>query len=140
MKVRYWVRISEERKARRVFEITDSARIQDAFAKFKAKRIEGYSIGVTEQLLLKTHDGETWNCNIVFEDRFDFGLKSDPWRAYNVFLASDAFYEWLREVCLKHEQRTNPHAKAAHIILQSNIPPLDAYPVLRNLRDPEKEE
>ena len=104
----------------RTFVIDDPAELKNGFSHLHIKSSNGSSLPAGDKSVLTRSDGEKWGFHVVFEDRFDFDMRSNNYYAYNVFTSDTEFYDWLRQQCLANEQKKNPHAVIRHIWLRSN--------------------
>jgi len=91
MEIQYWIKTGEFEKEEKTFEISSAKITQGPLLKLNIKRIEGYGLGVSEQVILNLVDGSQWDMNIVVTDRIDFELQKDKYYAYNVFTEDNAF-------------------------------------------------
>lgn len=128
MELIYWVKVADQKKDERQLVVRDVNVLQQGFDKLEIKRIDGYSLAVNEQILLKTSSGIEWTVSVVFSDRFDFGLKSDPYYAYNVYTKNDQFYEWLLDISRSDANQVYPGIGKESIVLRSNLS-LKAYKI-----------
>lgn len=129
MEVSYRVRVSEKGTEQRTFRIDDVAALEAGRSKVATGEVGPNNLGVSGQITIQTTDGEKWLGALVFEDRFDLCLASDPYYSYTVLLRTNAFYEWLRRLCLSHLRQEHAHAQIEHVILRTNLD-IQAYDVL----------
>jgi len=116
------------RKFRR-FTISDSTIIQELHNKLAIQKVGPNNLGAGDQLKITMSDGKIWTGDIVFENRLDLCKKEDNYYSYILTLSTVDFYNYLRELCLKNEQKTMSEANIKNIILQSNLSD-SAYQVL----------
>ena len=102
MEIQYWIKTGESKKEERKFVISSSKTTQSLLSKLNIERIEGYSLGVSEQIILSLVDGSQWDMKIVFADRIDFGLREDKYYAYNVFTEDNVFFDALKDLCFEN--------------------------------------
>ncbi len=131
MDISYRVRTDPRRGvgAKRTFEITDQAIIDSLRQSLNIEDVAGDPLGGHGQIKITVADDTVWLVDIVFENRVDFCLARDNYYSYIATLGDSHFYRALRSLCLKNEQKRNPHATIDHIQLLENMG-VESYPIL----------
>lgn len=127
----YWVRVSENEREKRTFEIHDEARIKQLLDSIEVKEVRALSVGISNNLVFNnSKNSKKMSFDFVFSDCVDIQIGDDKSAVSVLELNNSCFYELLRMSCFENEHSTSPSVTKNHIILRENLA-LKSYPVLR---------
>ena len=130
IRFQYYV-IKETRGPRlpRTIELTDVKEIYEIKAMMNTKGVTPNSLGVGTESHIVMSDGQVWNVNFVFEDRFDVCKNAERYYSYIYHLKDNRMYDRIRLHCLESERKRHPNAVIANIVLRVNLTD-EAYEIL----------
>ena len=123
----YWYLNRERERVPRVCEVSDSEVLRSAFRKLAPYETESAYFRARDQLRLTTTEGAQWEVGIVFQNRIDFTeiIVGDADRGvhhqFHLYPDTAAFFNAVKNLCLKDLQATFPAATLDHVILRSNL-------------------
>jgi hypothetical protein len=108
-------------RTKRTFQCEKQDVIDSLRKNMNIKLVKPNSLGKNDDSVIAMSDGEIWDVDFVFEDRFDVCKRIDNYYSYIYELSDRKFFDGVRQLCLENEKLFSPKAVMENILLRTNL-------------------